>query len=194
MKTYIIFIFWTLASCSFNSDRDLLMIDYEQTFPDGTKKDLSIRIMSSVDVGYITGQDSLDYLFGVYNEKYYTKNADSLIVLLEEWVINYDLKITDFQNKIDSVKSINNDSKLTINWKEIYTTAINDHEVLQQGHQEKLDYLLKYNNRKDENLIKKVKYLFKVKNPDEQELAKIYLFAPDESKVVNSLWETEELL
>ena len=59
-----------ISSCSSPSDRDLLIIDYEQTFSKGVKTDLNMRILYSEDIGFITGQDSLDYFHQKELERY----------------------------------------------------------------------------------------------------------------------------
>ena len=94
----LVLILITLSSCSSPSDRDLLIINYEQTFSEGVKTDLNMRIIYSEDIGFITGQDSLDYYHQKELERYSGWKDPSLDGVISE------LKKRNFNDRIEVLK------------------------------------------------------------------------------------------
>ena len=147
-----------ISSCSSPSERDLLVIDRVQTLKEGEKTDLNMEIISSVVLGYYTGEDSLYYYYEKIKGSYENAlNPDSLINILDR-----------------KVKTAIGDSK----------TQIKETETQR-------DILIDFRNRKNEKLLKKIKYLFKISNAElnieEQEQTKIFLFTLDETELMGTL-------
>jgi len=166
-----------ISACSVPSERDLLVIDKEQTLTEGVQTDLNMKIISSVDLGYYTGADSLDYYFEFYSKKY------------EQPPVNLDSLINRLNRNIEFYNSIIKEREELIT--EGHESAIRIYNEGKQKEQLRLDVLLKWKNKMDEKIWKKVKYLYKFNNPTlngaEQEIAKTFLFSLDETEIVGAL-------
>lgn len=106
----IIILLIGISSCSKPSERDLVVMEYEQNLSEGVKIDLNMKIISSQDMGLITGQDSLEY----FHQKYkYIGNKgdenkiltlDEMVDILERVIKDFSELVVEYQYKLDSVK------------------------------------------------------------------------------------------
>lgn len=93
------FIFsYILTACSKPSPRDLVVIEHEQTMGEGVKIDLNMKIVSSEDIGVITGMDSLDYYHQKELKRYSGWKDPSLDGVISE------LKKRNFDGRIEALK------------------------------------------------------------------------------------------
>ena len=165
MKKLII-AFTVISACSSPTERDLLIMDREQRI-DGIKTDLNMKIISSEDIGFYTGADSLNYLLKVYHHY----NLDSVISYSEGLIEYYKGRIKELE------ESDRENIDRYIEWIRTEQSII--------------DQILNLRNNKDKIYWKKVKYIYKINNPQlnmiNQELTKIYVFTLDESRIISVL-------
>lgn len=94
-----VFIFsYILTACSKPSPRDLVVMEHEQTMEEGVKIDLNMKIISSEDIGVITGMDSLDYCHQKELDRYSGWKDSSLDGVIAE------LKKRNFNGRIEALK------------------------------------------------------------------------------------------
>ena len=162
----LIIAFTVISACSSPTERDLLIMDREQRI-DGIKTDLNMKIISSEDIGFYTGADSLNYLLKVYHHY----NLDSVISYSEGLIEYYKGRIKELE------ESDRENIDRYIEWIRTEQSII--------------DQILNLRNNKDKIYWKKVKYIYKINNPQlnmiNQELTKIYVFTLDESRIISVL-------
>lgn len=188
----IIILLIGISSCSKPSERDLVVMEYEQNIGEGVKIDLNMKIISSQDMGLITGQDSLEY----FHQKYkYIGNKgdenkiltlDEMVDILERVIKDFSELVVEYQYKLDSVKGTRGEFMIPT-----YNHSLLTVEQSVIENQIKKEELLRYYDRKDEVLAKKVQYVYKINNPMlngvEQEITKTYIFNIEENQIIETL-------
>lgn len=184
----MIFFITTLVvinACSDESKRDLLVVEYEGSTIKSTNQ---INIIYSEEVGFITGQDSLNYYFNKYKHAYPSNFAtvDSFISYQKNALLKNALLIKEYASEMEIVDMSNK----SLNF--FYKDMIRILEDSQFKRQAELNNLLAFSRKNDEIFLKKVKYTITIDDPNvllsEKEITSLYFFTLDESEIVSKVY------
>lgn len=186
--TPLLLLTFIMVSCNEPSKNDLLIIDYVSSINENTKIDLKVKILSSKELGNITGEDSLNYFLSEFTndwgnpeitiEEYLQKRNGNLEVL--------NSALTNWQNKIDSVKASEDQYLLE-------TLLKGQAGFLKQKEQidNELNIINSYKANQKKVLGKKVESTYSIVNPlmnnAVQEITNTFIFSPDYSKIKGTI-------
>ena len=181
----VVFLSLFVLSCSTSDPRhEVLRNHVETTWIDGTRLDLDIKVLEFIDIGEITGKDSVDYLVK-YFEDLYDSNAslvkpnafmsiatiDSTISILQKVSLFYELEKSDYKAIMKGI---------------IYSTErnmiISSEELIYR-----LNDIKHYKGIENVVLGKLVRVKFTMYNPFfkvNQEMDRTYLFSVTGDKVI----------
>lgn len=179
-RIFIVTIFVAINACSVQSKRDLLVIEYERSNIEPSNQ---IEIVFSEDVGFITGQDSLNYYFNRYKHAYPSTfdSVDSFISYHENSLANTTRLIKEYTNKIKMSEASNKSPFF-------YEDMISKLEDTLIKRQFELNNLLAFSRRNDEVFFKKVKYTVVTDEPNKIEVTSLYFFTLDETEIIGKIY------
>lgn len=184
-RIFIVTIFVAINACSVQNKRDLLVIEYERSNIEPSNQ---IEIVFSEDVGFITGQDSLNYYFNRYKHAYPSTfdSVDSFISYHENSLANTTRLIKEYTNKIKMSEASNKSPFF-------YEDMISKLEDTLIKRQFELNNLLAFSRRNDEVFFKKVKYTVVTDEPNKIEVTSMYFFTLDETEIIGKIYLFERV-